>query len=152
MPYLSRTITFGIVLLLAITSYIIAYGAGIPAGTGSNTSSFSNPASSTNKQKNILSNQDNKASATDSAEQKEPNPILYENYQQCYASHITDFIGRPSEEVDARKVTIKKYCRAISVVKYQKRFSDCFNGNMGSGNRLDDIINDCVSCNNKPLK
>jgi hypothetical protein len=116
----------------------------------SNTSTYGNPASTSNKQKNILNNQGNKAPAADNAEQKEPNPILYENYQQCYASLISDVVDRPTEVFDARKATIKKYCRAISTSKYQKRFSDCFNSKINSGNSLDSIISDCVSSNDKP--
>ena len=153
MPFFSRIFFCATAILLSTaTAYIVTYAASFPSGTGNNASTYGNPASSTNKQKNILNNQGSKAPAADNAEQKEPNPILYENYQQCYASLISDYVGRSNEEIDARKVTIKKYCRAITNVKYQKRFSDCFNGNIGSGNRPDDIINECISSNDKTLK
>jgi hypothetical protein len=152
MSFCLRIIISAMVIFSTSTAYTITYAASYPSGTGSNTSTYSNPASSTNKQKNILNNQDNKTPAVDNAEQKEPNPILYENYQQCYVSLISDVVGKPAQEVDARKATIKKYCRTITNVKYQRKFSDCFNASINSGNDLDVIIKECVLNNEKPAK
>jgi hypothetical protein len=121
MPVSLTIIISTIVLLFTTTAYTVIYAASIPAGSNSKTSTFGNPASSTNKQNNILNNNDNKASAADNLEKKELNTIMYENYQQCYASLISDYVGRTTEEIDARKVTIKKYCRAITNAKYQKK-------------------------------
>jgi hypothetical protein len=129
----SMVIYFTFILLLINTGASCA--ASSQFGNGSNTNSFGKG-----------------APATENTAPKEANPILYENYQQCYASLISDIVGRPQAEVDARKATIKKYCRAISMVKYQKRFSDCFNSQINSGNNLDSIISDCVGSNEKPQK
>ena len=149
-------IRHSIVIYFSVFLVLINVGASCAAsssfGNGSNTNSFGTTAPSTTTQKNILGNQDKGAPATENTAPKEANPILYENYQQCYASLISDIVGRPQAEVDARKATIKKYCRAISMVKYQKRFSDCFNSQINSGNNLDSIISECVGSNEKPQK
>ena len=141
-----------IVLLFTITAHTLIYAASLPTGSNSSTSTSGGPASSTNNQRNILNKQDNKDSVTESTEQKEPNPVLYDNYQQCYASLISDAVGRPAQEFDARKVTIKKYFKALSNAKYQKKFSDCFNANINSSNELDVIIEKCVLTNDKLFK
>ena len=146
----SMVIYYSFVLLLVTIS--VSSAASSSFGNGSNTNSFGNSASSTTTQKNISGKQDKGAPATENTEPKEANPILYENYQQCYATLIPDVAGRPQAEVDARKATIKKYCRAISMVKYQKRFSDCFNAQINSGNDIDVLIKECVSSNEKPQK
>ena len=146
----ARVINSSVVLLLVTIS--VSSAASSSLGNGSNTNSFGNSASSTTTQKNISGKQDKVAPATENTETKEANPILYENYQQCYATLIPDVVGRPQAEVDARKATIKKYCRAISMVKYQKRFSDCFNAQINSGNDIDVLTRECVSSNDKPPK
>ena len=78
------------------------------------------------------------------------NTVIFENYQKCYATLISDFVGSPEDEIIARKVTIKKFCRAVSLAKNQKKFHDCYNSNLKSGNDIDAIIAECTSANDKP--
>ena len=152
MPIRVRIIIPVILILAATTDCTSISAASFPSGSGSGANSFGNPAPSATKQMNPTKNQDNGAPAAESKEQKEANPILYENYQQCYASLISEVIGRPDEEIDARKSIIKKYCKAISRAKYQKKFSDCFNARVTSGSTMDAIIEECVSSNDYPVK
>jgi hypothetical protein len=149
--FLFSIVVIAITVSLA-TECITAFAASFPGGSGSSSNSFGNPASSASTQMKNLGNQDKNATPPEEKEQKEANPILYENYQQCYASLISDVIGRPAEEFDARKTSIKKYCKAMSKVKYQKRFFDCYNNSTNSGNGIDSIIDECISRNEIPVK
>jgi hypothetical protein len=142
-------ISASLLSVILFSNLSIIYAASFPA-SNSNTGNFGIPTSPTTNQMKTSGSQD--SAATEDKEQQEPNPILYENYQQCFASLISDVVGRPLEEFEGRKLTIKKYCRAISTVKYQKRFSDCFNSQIKSGNNIDLIISDCVSSNEKLQK
>ncbi len=156
MLYSSQTIFLATIMLFSATVITTTDAASFPSGNSNSSTGLGNQVSPTstqmNNQLNSQKNQQNKGAPPSDVKETEPNPLLYENYQQCYASLISDVIGRPAEEVDARKSTIKKYCKTMSRVKYQKRFSDCFNSSMGSGNSIDLIIDGCTSSNDKSVK
>ena len=156
MLYYFYTFVLATIVLFSATVITSTDAASFPSGNSNSSSSLGNQVSPTstqmNNQLNSQNNQKDKGAPPTDIKEAEPNPILYENYQQCYASLISDVIGRPAEEVDARKSTIKKYCKTMSRVKYQKRFSDCFNSNMGSSNGIDIIIDGCISSNDKSVK
>lgn len=81
---------------------------------------------------------------------KEKNPLLFENYQHCYSSLIADVVALPPEEVEIRKRTVKKYCRAMVTVRNQKKFSDCFNSRLSGSTDLDRLVRECMGENQKP--
>ena len=144
MSFCPRSILWLAVSVVTISAEAnLAFSGSLPSG--SNTS-VGNP-SSTNKYKSKSTNQESDVSGSDNAATK-TNLVLFENYQACYATLISDVVGRPLEEFEARKLTIKKYCRGIVNVKKQKKFSECFsaamNRNVYTSNS--DIDSDIINC------
>ncbi len=127
---------------LAITLLFIAVASTV-------THAASSPSRSTGSSNFGKSNTKDTASPAVAGEQG-ANTVIFENYQKCYATLISDYAGSPEEEITARKVSLKKFCRAVSQAKNQKKFYDCYNSNLKSGNELDAIIAECSANNEKP--
>ncbi len=134
--------------LIAMLLYSASHASSLPSRSSGNADNYGNSSANSNKTMNA---KDTKSSAANNKIQ-EATVKIFENYQHCYATLISDFVGAPMEEITARKVSIKKFCRSISQVKYQKKFSQCYNTNLQSGNDLDTIIAECLADNDKPEK
>lgn len=136
MSLYSKTILSVIVpVLLVSTTVTLSFSASQPAGSGSGAPSSSNKFKSVSPD----GNQDSAATKT--------NPVLFENYQKCYATLISDVIVSAADELESRKQTIKKYCRAIANAKNQKKFSDCFSETTkkNSTATIDSVIKECTT-------
>jgi len=131
--------------LAATLIYTVSFASSLPSRSSGSADNF---AANSNK---TMNSKDTKSAAPNTREQ-EATAKIFENYQHCYATLISDFVESPAEVINARKVTIKKFCRSIAQVKYQKKFSECYTSNLKSGNELDTIIAECLADNDKPSR